>query len=61
MICGDIPHLVGGPWIAELRKGNIKLTDVGQTVESIEVLIGADCWETANGSSGGAIWWLGGN
>jgi hypothetical protein len=42
MICGDIPTIGSGPWISELRKRNIKLTDVGQTVEPIEVLLGAD-------------------
>ena len=42
VICGDIPTIGSGPWISELRKKNIQLTDIGQTVESIEVLHGAD-------------------
>ena len=42
VICGEIQPIGSGPWIDELRKRNIKLTDVGQTVETIEVLLGAD-------------------
>jgi hypothetical protein len=37
VICGEIQPIGSGPWIDELRKRNIKLTDVGQTV-----LLGAD-------------------
>ena len=42
MICGDIQPIGSGPWIDELKKKNIKLTDVGQAPEPIEVLLGAD-------------------
>jgi hypothetical protein len=42
VICGDIPTIGSGPWLSELRKRNIKLTDIGQTVEPIEILLGAD-------------------
>jgi hypothetical protein len=42
VICGDILPIGSGPWIAELRKINVKWTDVGQTVEPIDVPLGAD-------------------
>jgi hypothetical protein len=42
VICGDIPPIGSGPWRDELKKRNIKLADVGRTVEPIEVLLGAD-------------------
>ena len=42
VICGKIQPIGSGPWIEELRKRNTKLTDGGQTVEPIEVLLGAD-------------------
>jgi hypothetical protein len=42
VICGEIQPIGSGPWLVELKKKNIKLTDVGQTVEPIEVLLGAD-------------------
>jgi hypothetical protein len=42
VICGEFPTIGSGPWVSELRKRNIKLSDIGQTVEPIEVLLGAD-------------------
>jgi hypothetical protein len=42
VICGDIQPIGNGPWIDELKKRNIKLTDVGQATEPIEVILGAD-------------------
>ncbi|KAF2886826.1 hypothetical protein ILUMI_19347 [Ignelater luminosus] len=42
MICHGIPSINNGPWIHEFVKRNIILTDVGQSTDPIEVLIGAD-------------------
>jgi hypothetical protein len=42
VICGKIQPIGSGTGIEELRKRNTKLTDGGQTVEPIEVLLGAD-------------------
>ncbi|KAF2888439.1 hypothetical protein ILUMI_17734, partial [Ignelater luminosus] len=42
IICHGIPSINNGPWVHELVKRNIILTDVGQSTDPIEVLIGAD-------------------
>ncbi|KAF2893886.1 hypothetical protein ILUMI_12292, partial [Ignelater luminosus] len=42
IICHGIPSINNGPWVHELLKRNIILTDVGQSTDPIEVLIGAD-------------------
>ncbi|KAF2891074.1 hypothetical protein ILUMI_15099 [Ignelater luminosus] len=42
IICHGIPSINNGPWVHELVKRNIILTDVDQSTDPIEVLIGAD-------------------
>ncbi|KAF2895559.1 hypothetical protein ILUMI_10613, partial [Ignelater luminosus] len=42
IICHGIPSINNGPWVHELVKRNIILTDVGQSTDPIEVLIGTD-------------------
>ncbi|XP_044740042.1 uncharacterized protein LOC123301370 [Chrysoperla carnea] len=41
-ICHGIPSINNGPWIQELLNNNIILTDVSQTFDPIDILIGAD-------------------
>ncbi|XP_071035303.1 uncharacterized protein [Parasteatoda tepidariorum] len=41
-ICGYIPSLKNGPWLAELRSKGIHISDVGKDSQRIELLIGAD-------------------
>jgi hypothetical protein len=42
VICGDILPVGNGHWIAELWKENIKLANIDQIVESIEVILTAN-------------------
>ncbi|XP_044740096.1 uncharacterized protein LOC123301423 [Chrysoperla carnea] len=42
IICHGIPSINNGPWIQELLNNNIILTDVSQTFDPIDILIGAD-------------------
>jgi hypothetical protein len=50
VIRGEIQPIGSGPWIEELKKINVKLTGVGQTVEPIEELLGADvAWRLLTG------------
>ena len=41
-ICGQIPRLKTGPWLNELKRKNIHVTDHGEGQPTIELLIGAD-------------------
>ncbi|XP_039308955.1 uncharacterized protein LOC105206992 [Solenopsis invicta] len=41
-ICQDTPPETNGPWVDELEKKNIRLSDTGEGSESISLLIGAD-------------------
>ena len=41
-ICGGIPRMVKGPWMAELKKSGIFVSDLGADEGEIELLIGSD-------------------
>ena len=41
-ICGGIPRMSKGPWMAELKKNRIFVDDLGSDQEEIELLIGSD-------------------
>lgn len=42
VICENIPSIRGGPWLQELRRTGIQLTDADTKEEPIVLLIGAD-------------------
>jgi len=43
-ICGSCPSIPTGPWLSELSKKNIDITDVSRASPGIEILIGSDLW-----------------
>jgi len=50
-ICGRVPKMQKGPWVAELREKRIFVSDIGQIEGEIELLIGSDYyaqWMTGN-------------
>lgn len=44
VICGQPPKIPFGPWIEDLKRKGVTLTDVGNGHEDVEVLIGNDYW-----------------
>jgi len=42
MICGSIPRMTKGPWMAELKERRIFVNDLGDDEGEIELLIGSD-------------------
>lgn len=45
-ICGSIPPIRDGPWINELKRSGIELTDFNSGREEIDILLGADIAST---------------
>jgi len=42
IICQNVPSVSKGPWLQELRRESIRLTDVNHANEPVVLLIGAD-------------------